>query len=401
MKEDSMRSALITFLLVFCLCATSRAVPNENHNKQSDGNIAVANVDTVPQIVSVSPPDGAKDVEAITEIKVRFDQPMKPGSISLEWSGRGEDGGFRPRGGLSYDADLFEFSFPVVLKSAVAHEIQLNDGAMSRALARGRAESVKGFRSASGTAAEPFKWSFTSGEPADAADGPKIVSIHPEPDTEVALATELRVQFDGPMDPACYELGYDRGAFGTRISLFGDVSYDTSRHEFRIPVAFPPNWNGVLELRGFRGSSGHAAESRPVGFRTLRKPLSAERRELLAKVSQSEALKTLLESVKTRYQVIDSAKVTATSRQGHSNLGWQYSISSTEATFAKEDNKFFGDVSEVMSGSAFFQVGSDGDECWFRFNNEVTVCPATEIARQAVSIADGFGLLAGAMASPG
>lgn len=390
-----MRSSFIALLLVFGLSAISRAMPNENDEKQSDGEVVAAKLDIVPKIVSVSPQDGATDVATITEIKIRFDQPMKPGSISLEWSGHGKNGGFRPRGGVAYDADLFEFTLPVVLKSSVTHEILVNDGAMSRALARSRTEATSGFRSAMGTAAKPFKWSFTSSEPAAADDGPKIVSIHPEPDTEIALATELRVRFDAPMDPTCYELGYDRGSFGAAMSLFGDVSYDTSRHEFRLPVAFPANWNGILQLRGFRGIHGRTAESRHVKFRTLREPLSAERRDALSKLSESEVLKTLLDSVKIRHQNIGSAKVTATSRMIHSNFDWGYSISRTEATFAKENKKFFGDISEIMPGSAVFQVGSDGEKCWFRFNDEITVCPVTEISQRTVSIADGFGLLAG------
>lgn len=392
-----MRIAFTTCVLAIGLCRFSWAEPNVAPESKGDVDVAASKVNTVPTILSVFPQHGARDVAITSEIRIRFDQPMKPGSVSLEWSGHGKNGGFRTRGAWLYDAELFEFTFPVVFKTGVTHEVQLNDGLINHSFARARPESASGFQSARGTASKPFKWSFATAALPTNIIGPKIVSIHPEPGSEIALATELRVRFDRPMDPVYYELEYERGTFGHRISLLGDVSYDASRHEFWVPLAFPANWNGEVQLRGFRGSQGLPAESRDVGFRTLREPLSAERRDSLSNHADSEFLTTLLEDARTRHQEIKSVKVNATSRMIHSDLEWGYSISSTQAKFAKEDNKFFGDVSEIMPGTATFQVGSDGGECWFRYNNGVTVCPTTDVKRQTVSIADGFGLLSGNM----
>src|SRR5262245_39896017 len=62
-------------------------------------------------VVSVAPANGARDVGLEQELRIRFDRPMNPYNLKLEWVA----GGFQPNGSIQVGADRKEFIIPVRL----------------------------------------------------------------------------------------------------------------------------------------------------------------------------------------------------------------------------------------------------------------------------------------------
>ncbi len=75
-----------------------------------------------PRVVRVAPANGATDVDTATEIRIRFDRPMDPNRLELNW-GLGV-AGFRLRGTERYDADTHEFVIPVWLTPRSRHNVK-------------------------------------------------------------------------------------------------------------------------------------------------------------------------------------------------------------------------------------------------------------------------------------
>ena len=78
-----------------------------------------------PKVIFVSPADGATNVDAEQEIRIRFDQPMNPNDLALQWF----QGGFQPDGQPPYESDQpNEFVIPVWLAAGLDHELVVNFG---------------------------------------------------------------------------------------------------------------------------------------------------------------------------------------------------------------------------------------------------------------------------------
>jgi len=75
-----------------------------------------------PKVVSVEPIKGTLNVASDTELRVRFDKPMHPSTLQLEW----KDGGFHECGQISYDETKYEFTIPVHLEAGCQHRIVIN-----------------------------------------------------------------------------------------------------------------------------------------------------------------------------------------------------------------------------------------------------------------------------------
>jgi hypothetical protein len=100
-----------------------------------------------PRVVEVFPPDGARGVEPITEIRLRFDRPMDPSRAYLAWDYR-DRLGYRLRGPLRYDERTRTFSLPVHLAPGGVHRITAGDDS-------GGPRS-EGFESVADVMAKPF-----------------------------------------------------------------------------------------------------------------------------------------------------------------------------------------------------------------------------------------------------
>ncbi|APZ95569.1 Ig-like domain-containing protein [Fuerstiella marisgermanici] len=336
---------------------------------------------TAPKVVSTFPPDAAEDVSTETVLKVQFDQPMRAGSISLEWEGHARESGFRLRGPVTYDESRHEFSLPVCLRPDATHTVSVNPG-----------ERHRNFQSAAGVTADVFKWTFETQKAPKASNGAQVVNISPKPDSEVALMTLLRIKFDRPMASEWYGFSAGQDPFGGKCQIAGEVTYDAATHEFVIPVSFPPNWNGTLNLTGFRSADGQPATAKEVPYRTLRTLVSAETEARLAAAERSEELIAVIGKIRDSHSKIRSVKLTATSTMEYSAEVWSYRLTRRTSVFAKQGDKYFGDVSQIMNLRAF-QVGSDGKQCWHRHNDKLTVAASDDVLRQNVSIAEGFGQL--------
>ena len=102
-----------------------------------------------PQVLALSPPNGARDVDAaaVTELRVQFDRPMAEG-----WSWVTEGGStFPPMAGKAYQTpDGRAAALPVRLEPGHTYVVWLNS------------QQYDGFRSTEGTPLPPLRWEFST-----------------------------------------------------------------------------------------------------------------------------------------------------------------------------------------------------------------------------------------------
>jgi RNA polymerase sigma factor (sigma-70 family) len=340
-----------------------------------------------PRVVAVFPADGAKDVEPVTEIRIRFDRPMNRSNVSISWIAP-EGGGYRSCGDVRYVEATREFVFPVQLTSGVKHELVLN----AWGLQDPGDQNYRGFRSEDKVAAQVYRWSFTTAKPA-ARPGtpPGVTFIQPFNDMEVALLTSFEIAFDRPMDPLAYGLDVPGLSIGeVRPQLLGPPSYDAKQHRFSLLVRLPPNWNGELHFRGFRGADGVPVGPIGVKCRTLRTILTPARLQSIEQAGRSAELRKIVEDTRNARRglksVTEEAVWTITSFSGPD---WFQAMSSEGSRYQVQGRqKFLGVIDDAMQIP--FRVGSDGDVCWLRSGDERVVVPAKDIAQKNVFIADVF-----------
>ncbi len=110
-----------------------------------------------PKVISVSPPAGAANVAPTTTLRVRFDRPMDPFSLKLDWAA----GGFFSCEQPVYDAEQKEFSLTIHLRDSAVHEVVVNKPMLPHDLPLSRKQfPSEGFRSDDGAQAALFRWSF-------------------------------------------------------------------------------------------------------------------------------------------------------------------------------------------------------------------------------------------------
>ncbi len=211
---------------------------------------------TRPHIVSMTPANGAQDVDpSISAVTVSFDRPMTDKSWAVVGGG--------PRypehpGEASYDEACQVLTIPVRLEPGHAYEFWLNYG------------EFDSFRSAKGVPLVPVRVRFrTQALPEQL---PQVVSMQPENGAQdVDPATQaLVVNFDRPMTDKNWSVVGDGPHFP---ELAGDVSYDESRTVLTVPVKLKPDWSHELwlnhgEFDSFRSAEGVPLEPLQVSFRT-------------------------------------------------------------------------------------------------------------------------------------
>ncbi|MGA2748286.1 MAG: M56 family metallopeptidase [Verrucomicrobiota bacterium] len=216
-----------------------------------------------PRVVSMTPANGAKDVDpSTTEIVVVFDQPMADKS----WSMCGGGPHFPELAGdLHYDSTRTVLTAPVKLKPGWSYEFNLNS------------PSYKGFRSAKGVPLEPMPVSFrTSGQATEPVDQPpKIVSITPangakgvDPDL-----AEIKVVFDRPMQDGSWSFVGREENDPHCPQITGQIHYDAARTTWTAPVKLKRGWQYGFGLndpnyRHFKSESGLPLEPVWVTFTT-------------------------------------------------------------------------------------------------------------------------------------
>jgi RNA polymerase sigma factor (sigma-70 family) len=342
-----------------------------------------------PKIVQVSPADGATDVELNTEIRIRFDRPMDRTNALLSWNFR-DKGGFRPRGELHYVKETHEFVLPVHLSPGQKHEVTAN----RQDFVPTKGTDYQRFQSRDHIAAKPYRWSFTTKKLAvKTGKQPRVSSLSPPADSEVSLLTPLEVSFDQPMQPHAYDFNFDALIGSDRLpELLGDAEYDADKHRFKLLLALPANWNGELRLVGFRDKNGVEAQPIVLNYRTQRSHVSETLRKQIEQAGREEKLKQLVESIRKARR--DLRSVSEEVRSAHmaasygQNTYWYQTIEMQGSSYQMQGEKYLGVVDDIMRIP--FRVGSDGETCWFRRNNEQIALPAKEIKEKNLRLCDAF-----------
>jgi hypothetical protein len=230
---------------------------------------AVAARVRVPEIVEMSPENGATDADpALKFLRVTFDVAMDTGGFS--WTG-GEPtfpkipDGQKPR----WSRDGKNCILPVALQPGTKYELGLNSF------------SHKNFASKWGVPLEPVRYEFqTSGEADDAAEAtpdpsgpPQIVKMEPEngaKDVDPGLG-EIVVTFDRPM-----AAGFSWTGGGEHFPTIPDgkkPSWSRDRKTCTLPVELKPNWQYRLGLnsqsfKNFASAGGVPLEPVVYEFQT-------------------------------------------------------------------------------------------------------------------------------------
>ncbi len=336
-----------------------------------------------PRVVAVWPPDGAKDVNLVTDIRIRFDRPMRPQMTELDW----KSGGFVKYKALKYDKKNCEFHISLELEGNGGHTIVLNRG-----------EFGTGFTDLNNHRAKEFSWSFrTKGAKKDKnAPSPKLLSIYPPSGSKVPVVTHLRLTFDQPMVPNCYKVLDLKAKVWTRrcCALRRHAEYDPNSQQFIIPLLFPLNCESSLELSGFKSIQGAGAEPVVLKYTTGEEFFDPDWLKKMKTLQNTFQLRGLLEKMKkARSKVNSISEAVFTGVFGYNRLF------SSEAYFRMQGpGQFYSDISQLMS-SKFFIIGSDDQTCWFYIKFErpgskiiekLVTAPYDEIQGKIVSICDPF-----------
>jgi hypothetical protein len=230
---------------------------------KTSGQTADAADEQPPKIVSMTPANGASDVDpSVTEITVTFDRPMQDGS----WSMTGGGAHFPETSGeLHYDSNRTMWTAPVKLKPGWRYEFGLNSS------------RHQNFKSANGVSLEPVYVTFqTSGQSTEPADlPPKVMSMTP---ANGAMGvdpnlTEITVVFDQPMTDGSWSMC--TSDTNTNFpSGPGPCRYDSTRTVWTVPVSPLRRgttyefWLNAGSYRNFRSAKGVSLEPVQVSFTT-------------------------------------------------------------------------------------------------------------------------------------
>lgn len=352
-----------------------------------------------PKAVSVMPTNGASLVASATEIHVRFDRPMDPLSLKLNW----ETGGFLDCEFPKYDPKKYEFTIPIHLAPGTLQQVEVNYPSWGENLSEARREFPHdGFQSVDHHLAGLFVWRFrTQGAPPPArSKPPQVTTISPAAGSQVPFRTFLEIQFDQPMAPLTEALPYIVSApDANRPLMISHVEYDAAKHLFHIPLTLPPKGKVGFTLSGFRSASGVLAKPIDLQYEVSDEELGKTDQEKIETGTRNPRLLNLLETMKQK-----RAQLTSLSERVQRLSLVQYGalfieLQSRSATFKwQKPDQFLGDVTDIMPMSADFRIGSDAQCWWWHYqsaddtNYSFVVCPAKEMHELNISICDPFNL---------
>jgi hypothetical protein len=351
-----------------------------------------------PKVVSVTPTNGASSVISATELHVRFDRPMDPLSLKLNW----EAGGFLDCEFPQYDPDKHEFTIPVHLAPGMLQQIVVNKPwGRDENLGEERKQSPHdGFQSADHHLAGLFVWRFrTQATPAPSSTKPpQVTTISPAPGSRVAFRTFLEIQFDQPMTPSAEAFPYllsEPGAKEPR--MISRVQYDVARHTFRIPLLLPPNEKVGFTITGFRSATGVSAMPIKLQYQVSDEELAIADRVKIEAGTKEPSLLELLETMKQKRMQLTSLAERVQNLMLFQKDGLFYELQSQSATFKwQKPDQYYGDVTDIMSMCTDFRIGSDGQRWWWHEESANTtnfvVCPVKEMHELNISICDPFDL---------
>ena len=375
--QDRAGQPAVPYLLIFSTRSTN-ASPRRVTAEKADAD--------APSVLSVFPADGATNVDLVQDLRLRFSEPMNPGSMELDLGG-----GFTPDGQYHYEPDHKEFVIPVRLLPGQTNDMSIN--------------FFGGFKSVSGTAARKFHWKFTTkpGEIKAGVPKPQMVNISPAATGPLPVLTMLQVSFDQPMRPP--EQGFpflEKSPFSDAPAVIQNFSYDPQAHRFTVPLLLPPDNPVKLTLKGFCGADGVPAD--PVVFRCEvgTNDYSLEQSKAIANAAADPRLKQLLAAMQKARQHFASGVETVGNEFLYGNESWN-SIRANHAVFKWQGtNQSYGDITDVMNTKAFI-LGDDGKTCWLFSDGEdgqsLQTCQNSLMAHINTSIADPFALTSRSVAT--
>lgn len=231
---------------------------------------------------------------------------------------------------------------------------------------------------------------------------PKAIWVNPPSGTLMPLVSELMIVFDQPMMPDCFEVTEsslpEKDQPGSNVTLIKSCAvYQANTRSFTIPLTLPGNWNGSVELSGFKNVDGIEMAPMVLDYSTLREPFSQSLCDRFAQARQSNDLRTLLDNIKNARSKITSLVETVECIFNYSNK----KESRKKTVFKMQGEKqFFADMSDNFFGQPWM-LGSDGQTCWIYHQEDKTdlskgyslvVTDFNEIHHKNVSICDPFGL---------
>ena len=345
-----------------------------------------------PVVVRVFPANAASNVPVQTELRIQFDQPMDPGRMGITF----EKGGLRDFSAAQYDPESYEFVIPVRLTPGEQQFVAVN-----------AERAWESFVSADGVKAAAYRWGFeTAAAPnMPGAPEPQILSLSPQPGEKVACFTYVEVDFDQPMDPLAGHIVdlSDEKSIMDRAQLLADVQYNAREKRFTLPVSLPPDWEGDVELRGFKTVDGASAAPVQLHLATTSVLFSETALEQFKKAAKDSQLLAVLNQMRLARQQLTALSERVTTSDAWALLPSAQSastINTQSATFKFQGNgQFYGDVTQCMHTGTFV-VASDGDQCWWHKTMEkngqieefLQVAPYDVFDEKNVLICDPFGL---------
>ena len=351
------------------------------------------------RVVSVNPTNDAPAVDAVTELHVRFDRPMDPLALKMEW----ESGGFRDCEFPKYDPEKYEFSIPVHLAPGALQQIVINKplGIDNQFGEKRKQFPRDGFQSTDHHLAGAFVWRFhTQASPAPLQrERPKVTIISPAMGTSLPVRTFLEIQFDQSMAApaeACPYLLSDPDMM-EELHLVPRIEYDAAKNLFRIPLLLPPNREVAFTLTGFRSAAGVPAAPIRLQYKVSGEELAKADRERMEADAREPQLLKLLETMKQKRLQITSLAERVQDLMLIQKDGLFYELESQCAIFKwQKPDQFYCDITGPMLTCSDCRLGSDAQRCWWHdesvFDTNFSVFPAKEIEKLSMAISDPFGL---------
>jgi RNA polymerase sigma-70 factor (ECF subfamily) len=381
--KDQQGHPAVPYLLTFCTGAAEKEKSEKPSASVPQTEPAGPNR---PNVVSVSPADGATNVDPRQELRIRFDQSMNPNVMGINWS----SGGFVPDGQPRYEPARNEFVIPVRLVPGRTNEL----------MAQSSSTGSGGFRTTSLTYAGDYRWHFTT-KPVVVKPGavkPNVIRISPASGETLPVLTLLEITFDQPMMPPDQGFPYLRKT-GSSFDLPAQIpafDYDPSSHRFTVPVVLPPDNDTKLMLDGFYSADGVASDPIVIRCQIGTNSYSSGQRNLIATAAKDPRLEQLVSSMKAARARLNSGTETVQWTRffgGKESFKW---IMANSATFKWQGtNQIYADISEIMNLKAFI-LGNDGKTCWLYADDpngrRLDSSPAALVPDIYTSVADPFTL---------
>ncbi len=356
-----------------------------------------------PKVVSVTPTNDAPAVASVTELHIRFDRPMDPLSVKLDW----ECGGFLDCEFPKYDSNTYEFTIPIHLAPGLLQQIVLNQpvGVGGNLGAWRKFYPRDGFQSADHHLAGLFVWHFrTQAMPSSAQTAtPLATTLSPSPGSHVPCRSFLEIRFDQPMMPPGQARHYliSKSVGTKKPEMIPCLHYEVATQTFRIPLLLPSNEIVEFTLNSFRSAAGVLAEPITLKYQVSGDDIMPADQEKIEAGAREPRLLDFLETMRQkRGQLTSLAERVQQLSLGQKN-GLFVHLQSQSATFKwQKPDRFYTDVTESRSMYSDFRMGSDGHRWWRRFevandpkHSKFQICSAQRSHDLDISICDPFHLL--------